>query len=456
MSSQSSILVGLVDDINVDGVTFRVATMAVCPVPGHATLIVRTRRGGVACPGRSGPRTDPVLQTRRRPRSLRRPRFVTILGLLAASALFLIVAGVATTEPAAIESQRAELAQIQAEVDRINGEVSAAAERYNGAVYELNQVKDRITQNTRSLKVTKRDLDRMQKVLNERLLRLYTTREPSLAEVLVNSGSISEAADRIELLQRVGAHDANVVTNLHTTRDRLAELRNELIADRKTAAEQVETRAQEQARIQSLLAERKAVWDSANAELQQLIKAEQERQRREAERQAELARQRAAAERQQEQAAAAAQQQNATPAPTQESPAPESGGQETPAAATPAAALPSGSGNSSAANVAMQYLGTPYVWGGESPSGFDCSGLATYAYRQIGKSVPHYTVAAYNAFPKVPLGSLQAGDLVFFNGLNHMGIYIGGGQYVHAPQTGDVVKVSSLSGRSDIVGASRP
>lgn len=375
---------------------------------------------------------------------------------MAASALFLIVAGVATTEPAAIESQRAELAQIQAEVDRINGEVSAAAERYNGAVYELNQVKDRITQNTRSLKVTKRDLDRMQKVLNERLLRLYTTREPSLAEVLVNSGSISEAADRIELLQRVGAHDANVVTNLHTTRDRLAELRNELIADRKTAAEQVETRAQEQARIQSLLAERKAVWDSANAELQQLIKAEQERQRREAERQAELARQRAAAERQQEQAAAAAQQQNATPAPTQESPAPESGGQETPAAATPAAALPSGSGNSSAANVAMQYLGTPYVWGGESPSGFDCSGLATYAYRQIGKSVPHYTVAAYNAFPKVPLGSLQAGDLVFFNGLNHMGIYIGGGQYVHAPQTGDVVKVSSLSGRSDIVGASRP
>ena len=116
---------------------------------------------------------------------------------MAVSALFLIVTGIATTEPAAIESQRAEIAQIQAEIDRINGEVSVAAERYNGAVYELNQVKDRITQNTRSIKETKRDLDKMQKVLNERLVRLYTTHEPSLAEVLVNSGSISEAADRV-------------------------------------------------------------------------------------------------------------------------------------------------------------------------------------------------------------------------------------------------------------------
>ena len=90
----------------------------------------------------------------------------------------------------------------------------------------------------------------------------------------------------------------------------------------------------------------------------------------------------------------------------------------------------------------MQYLGVPYVWGGASPSGFDCSGLASYAYAQIGKSVPHYTGAIWAAFPQVPSGQLQPGDLVFFNGLGHMGIYIGGGQFVHAPHTGDVVKVS--------------
>ena len=123
---------------------------------------------------------------------------------------------------------------------------------------------------------------------------------------------------------------------------------------------------------------------------------------------------------------------------------------------TPSAPLPSGSGNAAAAAVAMQYLGVPYVWGGASPSGFDCSGLASYAYAQIGKSVPHYTGAIYNMFPKVPAGQEQVGDLVFFNGLSHMGIYIGGGQFVHAPHTGDVVRVANLGDRSDYVGAVRP
>jgi cell wall-associated NlpC family hydrolase len=118
--------------------------------------------------------------------------------------------------------------------------------------------------------------------------------------------------------------------------------------------------------------------------------------------------------------------------------------------------LPDGSGNAAAVNVALAQQGTPYVWGGAAPGGFDCSGLASYAYAQIGKSVPHYTGAIWAAFPQVPSGALQAGDLVFFRGLGHMGIYIGGGQYVHAPHTGDVVRVSSLGDRGDYVGAVRP
>ena len=126
------------------------------------------------------------------------------------------------------------------------------------------------------------------------------------------------------------------------------------------------------------------------------------------------------------------------------------------ASVTPSAPLPSGSGNAAAASVAMQYLGVPYVWGGASPSGFDCSGLASYAYAQIGKSVPHFTGAIYSQFPHVPPGQEQVGDLVFFNGLGHMGIYIGGGQFVHAPHTGDVVRVANLGDRGDYIGAVRP
>jgi cell wall-associated NlpC family hydrolase len=107
--------------------------------------------------------------------------------------------------------------------------------------------------------------------------------------------------------------------------------------------------------------------------------------------------------------------------------------------------------------VAMRYLGTPYVWGGASPGGFDCSGLVAYAYSQVGVSLPHYTGAQWNVGVPVSSGDLQPGDLVFFNGLGHVGIYVGGGNFIHAPHTGDVVKISSMTGwyASTYVGARR-
>ena len=95
--------------------------------------------------------------------------------------------------------------------------------------------------------------------------------------------------------------------------------------------------------------------------------------------------------------------------------------------------------------VAMQYLGVPYVWGGASPSGFDCSGFIMYVYAQMGVSLPHHAASQYSAGSPVSRDALEPGDLVFFNGLGHVGIYIGGGQFIHAPHTGDVVKISSLS-----------
>ena len=93
----------------------------------------------------------------------------------------------------------------------------------------------------------------------------------------------------------------------------------------------------------------------------------------------------------------------------------------------------------------MQYLGVPYVWGGASPSGFDCSGFIMYVYCQMGVSLPHHAASQYGSGSPVSRDALEPGDLVFFNGLGHVGIYIGGGQFIHAPHTGDVVKISSLS-----------
>ena len=122
------------------------------------------------------------------------------------------------------------------------------------------------------------------------------------------------------------------------------------------------------------------------------------------------------------------------------------------------APMPSnGTLGSKAVAIAERYLGVPYRWGGASPSGFDCSGLVMYVFAQVGVSLPHSSYAQYGYGVPVSRGDLQPGDLVFFDGLGHVGIYVGGGSFIHAPHTGDVVKISSLSGwyASTYVGARR-
>lgn len=97
-------------------------------------------------------------------------------------------------------------------------------------------------------------------------------------------------------------------------------------------------------------------------------------------------------------------------------------------------------------NTAMNYLGVPYVWGGTSPSGFDCSGLVQYVCRKNGINIARVAASQRNCGTYVSRNNLQPGDLVFFGkGISHVGIYIGNGNMIHAPQTGDVVKISSIN-----------
>jgi cell wall-associated NlpC family hydrolase len=371
----------------------------------------------------------------------RRSSLVIGLSALVAAALLVFGVGVATPEPAAIQQKRAQVEAIQAELAAIDAEVERAAEAYNGARYELGVVKDRIAQNKRQIEGTMQDLKESERVLGERLRDIYATPEPTLAEVIINSGSISAAADQLELLDQVGRRDATVVDTLEDNKARLEALRAELLIDQKKVEAAVEATRRYKEQVQGLLAQRAAVLENVKGELAQMIRAEEERQRQIAAQQAAIAQARQAA------AAAAAAQGGASGGV-----APAASGGAAPAATAP---IPTGDGNAAAVAVAMQQLGTPYVWGGGGPGGFDCSGLAAYAYGRIGKSVPHYTGAIWNQFPKVSNGDLQAGDMVFFNGGGHMGLYVGGGQYVHAPQTGDVVKVSNLGERSDYMGAVR-
>jgi cell wall-associated NlpC family hydrolase len=116
----------------------------------------------------------------------------------------------------------------------------------------------------------------------------------------------------------------------------------------------------------------------------------------------------------------------------------------------PADALPGSTTGQRAVAIAEQYLGIPYVYAGADPiTGFDCSGLTMYVYEQLGINLQHWTGYQIHEGTPVPRWALQPGDLVFFydeGGVpGHVGIYIGNGQFIHAPHTGDVVKISSLN-----------
>jgi cell wall-associated NlpC family hydrolase len=94
---------------------------------------------------------------------------------------------------------------------------------------------------------------------------------------------------------------------------------------------------------------------------------------------------------------------------------------------------------------ARRFLGVPYAWGGVSPSGFDCSGFTRYVYAHFGFSLPHYTYSQFG-LGRVVHGALEPGDLVFFDGVGHVGLYIGHDLFIHAPHAGTHVTVDRLSG----------
>jgi cell wall-associated NlpC family hydrolase len=96
---------------------------------------------------------------------------------------------------------------------------------------------------------------------------------------------------------------------------------------------------------------------------------------------------------------------------------------------------------------ARRFVGVPYRYGGSSPrTGFDCSGFVAYVYRHFGVALPHYSVAQFGLGRRVPRSRLRAGDILFFNGLGHVGIYVGKGRFIHAPHAGTRVSVASLAG----------
>jgi peptidoglycan DL-endopeptidase CwlO len=334
-----------------------------------------------------------------------------------------------------IRAQKAHEREVLAQVDQIGQHLQAVEDQAWNAKQRLAQVKRSLRQNEYELHVAKGNLHAAQQRVMERLYSLYVNGSPSTIDVIAGAKSVSQMIDRAESAQVLSNQDSalgqQALTFEHSVQQREQQLQ-QLKTTREAALAELEAR---QRTVASELAQQKRLLASIHTTIEHLQQQEAERER--AARAAALARLRA----QQLAAQQAAAQQAAAQAAAQSQP---STGVVSPPVNIPVG--DPGVGHPQAAQIALHYLGVPYVWGGSTPSGFDCSGLVMYVYAQLGISLPHYTVAQWDATLPISTSELQPGDLLFFDHLGHVGIYIGGGQFVHAPHTGTVVQIASLSG----------
>jgi cell wall-associated NlpC family hydrolase len=340
-----------------------------------------------------------------------------------------------------IRAAQAHERAVMAQVNAIGKDLQLAEDQWANAQHRLALVNADLRQNEYRLHVAKGNLRAAQQRLQARLYSLYVNGAPSTIDVIAGAHSLSQLIDRAESAQVLSNQDAalgqQALSFEHSVQARERQL-HQLKLKREQTVREAAARKQQRA---SELAQQKRLLASIHSSISQLQAQEAARERAaaaaaRARLQAEIAARKAAEQ------AAAAQPPQSSSGPTLAPPPPVSvptGG--------------SGAGHPAAASIALRYLGVPYVYGGASPSGFDCSGLVMYVYAQLGISLPHYTVAQWNATQ--PVSSPAPGDLVFFNGLGHVGIYLGGGRFVNAPHTGSVVRIDSISSFGGYDGARR-
>jgi cell wall-associated NlpC family hydrolase len=327
-----------------------------------------------------------------------------------------------------LSAKQAQARQVMAQLQSLNGSLEQAVQRYDLAKLKYAKVQRQVTINRNELKVAKKNLVVGQARIKARLLSLYTTPKDSTLEVILGAKSLDDLLNRMDTARSVTSQDSEVINEVRQFKTAVKRNGAQLAHARVEARRLLNEKAAKRRQIESQLAQEHRLLSSVQGQIAQILAAQQARALQMANE--------ARARLQQQQLQAQANTQNTVVGVTASAPSNDS--------STESIVAPPSSVGGGAVGAAMAQINKPYVWAAAGPDSFDCSGLVMYAYAQVGVSLPHSSYAQWGMGVPVSRDQLEPGDLVFFDGLGHVGMYIGGDQFVQAPHTGTVVQVTSM------------
>jgi len=335
-------------------------------------------------------------------------RIVTLSLLLGTLLLSLTLTTSAFASP--VSSKKAQLAAIQAKLQDVYHKVDMAVEKYNQASTQLATVQAKIDENQRQLETARKNLEQANQQLLLRAENIYKSRDVGVIDVIFKADSFDELISQLDMMERLGNSDVDTVHAIAAYKRDIKDRRIRLEADEKSAARLLADREQHKDELLALQSELNGLTGQIKKQIKKL--------KYQAKVRAQLA---------------LTGYSGPIPGPVD----------------------PNSPGHPDIVGIAQRYFGVPYVWGGASPSGFDCSGLTMYCYAQIGISLYHGATMQQHASIPVALTDLRPGDLIFFGNASfshHVAIFVSGSTCIEAPHTGDVVRYGTWTGRDAWIG----